>query len=1307
MESGTPVLVVGAVIDALSGLGVANIHPMANVHVDAGLTRAGVSQPRVQVTINEQRGVGARVESVDVDAAYGPQLSPESVLADTTLPLVRAVIQGVSACLLVTGNCDAAARHWFDATPGVEGGALANTANALFAAIAARELQAAAAALPGAPSYAARVHVSAVAVADSGPTLLDLFSSTQFASAPPMGAWSGNEGGGGLCVMSDDSEGCIVSGAMMFGPVQSAGALIDLLRAASVGYATVNDNSGRGRAQRVSVTTNSEGSRPFDGAMDPGVSCVVRIIVTQSMSATAAHALGGGAAGAVAGMGCVRADGSIELKSTLLLVCAPTAAGILGPLAESAAAARVSFSARDAGEAGAAECLFPAQSRETSSVALQAAKETEAAIRKRVADLDREGLWASSTHDNDTLPIESAISSPSLTSGLVAALADATQPPSLHPLSLLLTEPFGARIGGAATAPAVWFSVVLAGWQQDGVAPSVSARLARWVGLLRQAVTHPMIDTIPARALLKSYRRSLRVLRTALRGAPLTSVAAEERMLTATREALDAALDAASLREETARLRIALAAAPTLQTLAAAETEARELRAALQARKEEHESEINHIKLEHGRNSKPGDVADVAEGRRRRGALIDYALALRRKVARLTPDARERATLEALESAMAAVGRGAPVDPLLVEARLLDEATAGIGTNLIPAPDVNAPPGEIAHAAQPYVNVTSGEYASFAEVTARARAAEAGQHEGDTELSRHRESQNVMRKQLLAARSSLQAAAEEIRRLRGALADAQGRGDATQAATVDRDTALRAMELLKTHAHTLADKNSALETERSRLRAALAEAYTRVTSITDLALKHGPMVAAAAAHHAAHDQFRADQSGDAYDGHRADRASDSWRERERDGQRLSPGGRAAAGGEMMMRSPPGGRGGTLPVGSARRAATDRRGGGGGGGVDDEYTNVPRQRASVEAEAVDRALASQAAANTMLTALEGSEKRCIELLGANAGLAGQVEALRSQLRAVVGKYETGLLAAKKEIDLLRRAVRERDQMIDATNGGGGSGGMAARPYSVPAQWANTDHHHHHHVAVVPFESETSESVVAGGEEAIPVPVVEMTAAVAAVATHNNNEEVVVVVGGAITQDHQHQHHQHQEEDGEGEEGSMIHETASFLYDGASREQSRGPTREATPAASAAQLLQIRRSTPLLAHTGIESTPSTSVVAPAATPTSAVKKSRPPTSVLASPVPVRGPTPKTAVNVTATAAAAAAAAAAATTTVGVTVVTPSLDLPSEKVKVVVGSSHESGGEKSDVEAEVKEKKKKKKVEKHPVEKHQAKE
>ena len=56
----------------------------------------------------------------------------------------------------------------------------------------------------------------------------------------------------------------------------------------------------------------------------------------QIMTPAAAALLAGGASGSVTGAGCARPDGNVEVRSTLLLVCAPCAPTVLLPLAESA-----------------------------------------------------------------------------------------------------------------------------------------------------------------------------------------------------------------------------------------------------------------------------------------------------------------------------------------------------------------------------------------------------------------------------------------------------------------------------------------------------------------------------------------------------------------------------------------------------------------------------------------------------------------------------------------------------------------------------------------------------------------------------------------------------------------------------------------------------------------------------------------------------------------------------------------------------------------------------------------------------------
>lgn len=1012
--SGTPVLVVGAVVDALSSAnagGCSSIHPLANVHADAaGASRAGPSgQPCVHVT-TRTRNSHQSTEVIDVDAAYAPTVAARNVLGETVTPLVRAVVQGVSACLLVTGNCESAARHWFDATPGLDGGALAFVATALFAEIGARSVAATASGVPGGAAFGARVLVSAVAVADSGPTLLDLLSPAQF---PAEGAVLASYGGGGgagagggpLSVINDDFEGALVAGALAYGPVEGAAALCDLLRSATASYSAISNNAGKGWSRVMGGGGGVEGGddeeRDGAAAFEPAVSCVVRILVSQTFSAASAAALGGGAQGAVSGFGCVRADGTVEVRSTLLLVCAPSAAFVLHALAESAALARMaSAGGRDTATS---EVLFPTPSRDASRAALEEVKTSEARARSRLSEvLAQLSNAAGGAGDASQARTDALVPSQSITAIMAAELDGATAAPSLHPLSSLLGECFGARLGGAAAGPAPWFSVVLCGLRQEGVAPQRTLRVLHWLQLLRTAATFPLIDTLPTRALLATFRRSMRLLRTALRGAPLSPLAAEEALLRATREALDGALDSASLKEEMNRLRASLAAAPTRDALASAEAEARDLRATLTARTEELEEALTREKLATKAASLAGapapETGELAESRRRRGALIDYALALRRKVALLTPDDRERATLEALELAMGSIAprSGGAVDPLLVESRLLDEAAASIGTRRIPPPGED-PSGHLPSLASPYVNATTGEYASYAEVTARARSSEAAARAGSSEVTAGRETLDAMRTHMLAARDSLKAARDERERLKAALLEADAAARARADANSDQRSLLDALDLLKAHAASLAEKVTLLEGERTRLRAALHEAHARVSNITDVALKQGPMAAAAAAA----------ATSAAFEGASSPRRRAGGGANDRSARR---------GGDRRRGD---GDGADDDEGSGERGAGGFSGGGGGGSIADL------------AHLSDRAVASQSAANTMLAALEVSEKRCIELLGANAALAGQVDALRSQSRALVVKYEAGLTAAKLEIEKLRAAASMAETLQQRT------------------------------------------------------------------------------------------------------------------------------------------------------------------------------------------------------------------------------------------------------------------------------------
>ena len=77
-------------------------------------------------------GALVRSESVEVDSVYQPGTPLTDILSDCVVPIVAAVLEGVSAMLLVTGNHAQLRQFLFDGMPGapVPAGLLPATASA-------------------------------------------------------------------------------------------------------------------------------------------------------------------------------------------------------------------------------------------------------------------------------------------------------------------------------------------------------------------------------------------------------------------------------------------------------------------------------------------------------------------------------------------------------------------------------------------------------------------------------------------------------------------------------------------------------------------------------------------------------------------------------------------------------------------------------------------------------------------------------------------------------------------------------------------------------------------------------------------------------------------------------------------------------------------------------------------------------------------------------------------------------------------------------------------------------------------------
>lgn len=101
---GAPIVVLAKLID------LSDVPPGGSKHT--------VSATGDVVVARSTGGALVRSESVEVDSVYQPGAPLSDILADCVAPVVSAVLEGVSALLLVTGNHSELRQFFFDGMPG-------------------------------------------------------------------------------------------------------------------------------------------------------------------------------------------------------------------------------------------------------------------------------------------------------------------------------------------------------------------------------------------------------------------------------------------------------------------------------------------------------------------------------------------------------------------------------------------------------------------------------------------------------------------------------------------------------------------------------------------------------------------------------------------------------------------------------------------------------------------------------------------------------------------------------------------------------------------------------------------------------------------------------------------------------------------------------------------------------------------------------------------------------------------------------------------------------------------------------------
>ena len=232
-------------------------------------------------------GVGthaASIQTTDVDVCYPSIVPPPVVLQENVLPLVRALLQGVNACLLVCGSTEGGAKRWFSTSDGggVGGGTLGFVSTTLFQCLMEAEALARNSGGGVGGTYHAQVQLSAVAIGDSGPVVLDLLVHPTQAASP---------GGNRLEVHITDAEGPTVVGATCLGPITSSSSLFELLTRAHAAYSAL--------CPPLPVRDMESFYEPNKAA----VSAFFRITLRQVMSPAIAALLAGGGGGHRVGAG--------------------------------------------------------------------------------------------------------------------------------------------------------------------------------------------------------------------------------------------------------------------------------------------------------------------------------------------------------------------------------------------------------------------------------------------------------------------------------------------------------------------------------------------------------------------------------------------------------------------------------------------------------------------------------------------------------------------------------------------------------------------------------------------------------------------------------------------------------------------------------------------------------------------------------------------------------------------------------------------------------------------------------------------
>lgn len=301
---GAPVVVLAKLID------LSDVPPALSKHT--------VSATGDVLVARSTGGALVRSESCEVDSVYAPGMPLADILNDCVAPVVAAVLEGVSALLLVSGNHSQLRQFLFDGMPGapVAPGLLPSADPATLSAapghtgphaltslatvetsverlFAELEEKHATLGSAGPGAFEAAVYVSYLALDDA--VMFDIFDDSP--SAPRLVVLEDDgdgpyvqvrRGGGWLGIWALlqatrlSARAAVSQGLTTFGPVPSAASAIDLLRTGADNFADLSRLHAEQQGQQHQPQWGDGGA-----PLSSGLSRIVRFTVTQVRAAGA------------------------------------------------------------------------------------------------------------------------------------------------------------------------------------------------------------------------------------------------------------------------------------------------------------------------------------------------------------------------------------------------------------------------------------------------------------------------------------------------------------------------------------------------------------------------------------------------------------------------------------------------------------------------------------------------------------------------------------------------------------------------------------------------------------------------------------------------------------------------------------------------------------------------------------------------------------------------------------------------------------------------------------------------------------